>query len=120
MSDLFSLAQQNKVDELRAMLNKGIGAKAADEHGRTLLHHAAAVNAVSVIDLLLERGALLDAKDIQGLTVRSRHDGGRNPQVDHSSTVCSTFSVNLTVHPVPSSFEYRIMTLCNHICRLYM
>lgn len=52
------------------MLNKGIGARAADEQGRTLLHHAAASNAVLVIDLLLERGASFDFKDAKGYTVR--------------------------------------------------
>ena len=71
MSDIFALATQNKVEELRSMFNKGIGAKAADSDGKTLLHHAAGVNAVAVIDLLLERGASFEAKDAHGLTVCS-------------------------------------------------
>lgn len=72
MSDLFTLAKQNQAEELRAMLNKGIGARAADDQGRTLLHHAAASNAADVIDLLLERGASFDFTDMYGYTVRSR------------------------------------------------
>jgi ankyrin repeat protein len=71
MSDLFALARQNKADDLRAMFNKGIGVKAADEAGRTLLHHAAQANAPAVMDLLLERGASLDSTDRDGLNVRS-------------------------------------------------
>lgn len=71
MADIFALAAQNKAEELRSLFVKGIGSKAADEHGKTLLHHAAGVNAVAVIDLLLERGLSLDVKDTTGLTVRS-------------------------------------------------
>lgn len=71
MSDLFALAKQDQVAELKALFNKGIGVKAADEQGRTLLHHAAASNAVGVIDLLVERGAPIEAKDAQGYTVRT-------------------------------------------------
>lgn len=70
MSDLFTLAQQNRAEELRALLNKGVGAKAADEKGRTLLHHAAASNAKDVVDLLIERGASLELTDMYGYTVR--------------------------------------------------
>lgn len=70
MADLFSLAKNNKFEELRVMFNKGIGVKAADEQGRTLLHHAAAANAAEVIDLLLERGASWNVVDKQGYTVR--------------------------------------------------
>lgn len=70
MSDLFALAKQDKVDDLKALFNKGIGVKAADENGRTLLHHAAASNALKVIDLLVERKASLDVKDNQGYIVR--------------------------------------------------
>lgn len=70
MSDLFTLAQQNRAEELRALLNKGVGAKAADDHGRSLLHHAAASNAKEVVDLLLERGASFELTDMYGYTVR--------------------------------------------------
>lgn len=82
MSDPFSLAKQNKAEQLRVLLNKGIGAKAADDQGRTLLHHAAASNALSVIDLLLERGASLEWKDLQGHTVRLEWNGASIPPAE--------------------------------------
>lgn len=71
MTSPFILAKTDKAPELRALFAKGLGLKAADEEGRTLLHHAAAGNAIRVMDLLLERGASLYAKDAHGYTVRT-------------------------------------------------
>jgi ankyrin repeat protein len=44
--------------------------EAADTKGRTALTHASAENHPSVCTLLLDRGALVDAIDIHGATVR--------------------------------------------------
>lgn len=70
MSDIFSLAKSDQVEKLQSMFDKGIGVKAADEDGRTLLHHAASHNALRVIALLVSKGAPLDVYDNSGFTVR--------------------------------------------------
>ena len=74
------------------MLNKGIGAKAADDAGRTLLHHAAAANATDVMDLLVERGASFAVADMHGYTVRpatwERSTSACHPLVEHCLRAC--------------------------------
>lgn len=69
MSDLWSLARNNDVTGLQDLFSKGIGIKAVDENGYSLLHHAAETNSTDVIILLTERGADLEKKDNKGFTV---------------------------------------------------
>jgi len=72
MSDLWSLAKRNDVAGLAELFSKGIGAKARDEQGATLLHHAAENGASDTMKLLFSKGADVDAKDNGGLTVRQQ------------------------------------------------
>lgn len=69
MSDLWSLARHNDVNGLKNLFNKGIGIKAVDEKGLSLLHHAAFGNAIDVIIFLIEKGADIEFKDPNGFTV---------------------------------------------------
>jgi ankyrin repeat protein len=70
MGDLWQAARKNDVGTLNGLFEKGIGIKGRDEQGNTLLHHAAECGALDVIALLVQRGAEVDAKNIEGLTVR--------------------------------------------------
>lgn len=69
MSDLWSLARNNDVSGLKNLFEKGIGIKAVDENGSSLLHHAAETNSTDVIIYLVERGADIETKDKHGFTV---------------------------------------------------
>lgn len=69
MSNLWAYAIKNDLIGLKDLFDKGIGIKAADDNGKTLLHYAAENNSMDVIIFLLEKGADIDSKDSAGYTV---------------------------------------------------
>ena len=61
---LFEAAEQNRVDVVASLLDKGLSPNLEQPRSRTRLLHAAAYNgAVSVVKLLIERGAEIDPRD---------------------------------------------------------
>lgn len=69
MADLWTYARNNDVVGLQNLFAKGIGIKASDENGMTLLHHAAASNSLDVLRFLIYKGAVLDSLDTLNQTV---------------------------------------------------
>eukprot|EP01122_Echinamoeba_exundans_P012249 TRINITY_DN5071_c0_g1_i2.p1 TRINITY_DN5071_c0_g1~~TRINITY_DN5071_c0_g1_i2.p1 ORF type:complete len:980 (+),score=264.56 TRINITY_DN5071_c0_g1_i2:138-3077(+) len=68
MGDLWTAARANDVATLSSFFSKGIGARARDDKGNTLLHHAAETGSMSVLELLFNKGVDLDAKNNEGFT----------------------------------------------------
>lgn len=69
MSNLWSYAKKNDLIGLKELFDKGIGIKAKDDDGKTLLHHAAENNAMDIVVFLIDKGADIDARDNSGYTV---------------------------------------------------
>jgi len=55
-------------DELKALLNAGLGANARDKRGRTALHMAATLAQVELARYLIAKGADINATDAEGRT----------------------------------------------------
>lgn len=68
--DIWAIARSNDVEALKTMFAKGIGLRARDDKGMTLLHHAAEAGALNSLNYLIERGIELDTLDNAGFTVR--------------------------------------------------
>jgi ankyrin repeat protein len=67
--DIWATVRSNDVEAVKAMFAKGIGLRARDDHGRTLLHHAAEAGATNTIAYLIDRGIEIDTFDNSGFTV---------------------------------------------------
>jgi hypothetical protein len=97
MGDLWTAARANDVATLTSFFSKGIGARARDDKGNTLLHHAAETGSMNVLELLFNRGVDLDAKNNEGFTVRIR---------SHSSNCFEIHTTILNFHTVWSAFYH--------------
>lgn len=67
-AQLIERIQDGKEDEALALLAKGANARACDEVGLTLLHHAAGAGMLTLMDKLVEHGAEVDALSIKDET----------------------------------------------------
>jgi len=72
LMDIWTIARSNDLEALKKLFAKGIGLRARDDKGMTLLHHAAEGGALNIINYLLERGIEVDAVDSAGFTALHR------------------------------------------------
>lgn len=66
---LMYLANEGDLDGIREVLDSGVSVNFKDIDNRTALHVAACQGLTDVVALLLEKGAVVDAKDRWGSTV---------------------------------------------------
>lgn len=69
--NLFTAAQQGKLDLVRAILASGTNVNAKDDNKMTALHHAALAGHSDVIKELLARGADVNAKNRMGVPAKT-------------------------------------------------
>lgn len=67
-AQLIKAAAEGKLEVVRSLLESKVDPNSVDGDGRTALHWAAWENHPQVVQLLLERGALIDAQDNNGDT----------------------------------------------------
>ncbi|MFN7020357.1 MAG: ankyrin repeat domain-containing protein [Phycisphaerales bacterium] len=66
---LMGAAGSGSIEKLTALLDAGADVRAADHRGETALHIAASTDAPpELLDLLIRRGAVVDAADLDGVT----------------------------------------------------
>lgn len=67
-SDLHYAALENRVDDVRRLIDQGADVDFADKNGYTPLHFAAQEHAVEALQLLIAAGARLELEDSYGNT----------------------------------------------------
>ena len=66
--DILDAVQSGDIGTVKKFLDEGVPVDLTDEEGWSLLHHAAALGQVKVINLLRERGCRIDLIDNEGRT----------------------------------------------------
>ena len=67
-SQLFKAIRDGNLQVVQALIQKGVNLDCKNDYGQTPLHHAVLYEKVTIVELLLEKGAKIEEDNFEQLT----------------------------------------------------
>jgi ankyrin repeat protein len=107
----FETSEKDNVEAVRMCLDLGIDVNAADRDGRTALHGAAHKGRNAVVQLLVDHGAKLDARDKGSRdTINGEFLGYSWQPIDYADGLVRVGVQSAVAHPETSTLLRKLMT----------